>query len=263
MRWEDLTTSSFEEAVELCGGVCVLPIGVLEAHGPHLPVGTDATIAHRLACTAAEMEPALVFPSYPWGLNVEAKAWPGSIVLGSQLVLDLLTDVCTEISRNGCKKIILFSGHGGNRFLLSFFVQSQLDQGVDYIPYLVIGDGLGRDDFFYTLFADGASGHAGECETSLMMYLAPQCTHPEWIPERPAIRSQRLDHLTEDLYTPIDWYGRYADHYKGDARSASAEKGKAWFAHRAARLALIISAVKDDRAAPEVYREYVERTYRR
>lgn len=261
MRWEELTIANFEEAVEHSGGVCVLPIGAIEAHGPHLPLGTDATIAHRLACAAAETEPALVFPCFPWGLNLDAKAWPGNIVLGSQIILDLLNDVCCEISRNGCKKIIVFSGHGGNRFLLSLFVQSQLDQGRDYIPYLVTGDGLGRDEFFYEVFGDGMSGHAGECETSLMMYLAPEHTHPEWIPEQPGERNPRMDHLLEQIYTPVDWYGRYPGHYKHDARGASAEKGRAWFLHRAEKLAQIVRTVKEDSTAPTVYREYSERIY--
>jgi len=263
MRWEDMSIASFEETVEQCGGVCILPIGVMEAHGPHLPLGTDVLIAHRLACAAADIEPALVFPFYPWGMNVETKAWPGGIVLELQTTLDLLTNVCSEISRNGCKKIILLSGHGGNRFLLPLFVQSQLDQEVDYTPYLVVGDTLGRDEFFYTLFADGMSGHAGECETSLMMHLAPQATHPEWIPKQPERRNPRMDHLAEQLYTPVDWYGQYPDHYKRDARPASAEKGQTWFVHRAEQLALIISTVKNDTVAPEIYREYGEHIYQR
>ena len=92
MRWEELTIADFEEAVERCESVCVLPIGVIEAHGPHLPLGTDAIIAHRLACAAAETEPAIVFPFYPWGLNVEAKVWPGGVVLRTELLLDLLAN---------------------------------------------------------------------------------------------------------------------------------------------------------------------------
>lgn len=262
MRWEDLTIANFEETVERCGGVCILPIGVIEAHGPHLPLGTDVIIAHRLACAAAEIEPALVFPFYPWGMNVETKAWPGGIVLELQTILDLLTSVCSEISRNGCKKIILLSGHGGNRFLLPLFVQSRLDQEIDYTPYLVVGDILGRDEFFCTLFGDGTSGHAGECETSLMMHLAPESTHPEWIPEQPARRNPRMDHLVEELYTPVDWYGQYPGHYKTDARAASAEKGKAWFLHRAEKLAQIIRTVQEDSTAPEGYREHSRRIYR-
>ena len=262
MRWEDLTIANFEEAVSKAGGVCVLPIGVIEAHGPHLPLSTDALIAHRLACAAAEIEPALVFPFYPWGVNVDTKAFPGGIALRRRLVLDLLGNVCSEISRNGCKKIILLSGHGGNKFMLPLFVQTQLDQGIDYVPYFVGGGVLGRDAFFAMLFEQGDSGHAGECETSLMMYLAPDATHPEWIPEQPGREDARASHLVGRLYTPAEWRARFPNHYAGDARNASAEKGRLWFEHRAQMLVGIIKTVKDDEVAPGAYREYDARIYR-
>lgn len=262
MRWEDLTIANFEDAVSDAGGVCILPIGVIEAHGPHLPLSTDALIAHRVACAAAEIEPALVFPFYPWGVNVDSKAFPGGIVLKRRLILELLEDVCSEISRNGCKKIILLSGHGGNRFMLPLFVQTQLDQGIDYVPYLVCGDVLGRDGFFTTLFEDGNSGHAGECETSLMMHLAPEATHPEWIPEEPGRENARVGHLVGRLYTPAEWRGRFPNHYAGEARGASEEKGKLWLEHRATALAKIIKTVKDDQTAQDVYREYDAGIYR-
>jgi len=263
MRWEDLTIANFEEAVAQAGGVCILPIGVIEAHGPHLPLSTDALIAHRLACAAAEIEPALVFPFYPWGVNVETKAWPGGIVLKRQVIFDLLENVCAEISRNGCKKIILLSGHGGNRFFLPLFVQTQLDRGIDYTPYVIGGDLLGRDEFHRELFDTKRHGHACECEASLMLYLAPEATHPEWIPEEPGEPDPRADHLVGRLYTPADWYARYPRHYAGDARPASAEKGRLWFEHRVRQLAKIIKTVKEDEVAPKVYREYNERIYRR
>ena len=65
------------------------------------------------------------------------------------------------------------------------------------------------------------------------------------------------------LYTPADWYARYPRHYAGDARPASAEKGRLWFEHRVRQLAKIIKTVKEDEVAPKVYREYNERIYRR
>ena len=263
MRWEDLTIANFEDAVSEAAGVCVLPIGVIEAHGPHLPLSTDALIAHRVACAAAEIEPALVFPFYPWGVNVDTKAFPGGIVLRRRLVLDLLGNVCSEISRNGCKKIILLSGHGGNTFWLHWFVQTKLDQGIDYIPYLTELGALGVEEFHAGLFESERCGHACECETSNMLHLAPDSTHPEWIPDEPGEPLDRMDHLRGRLFTPAYWYGRFPAHYCGDARPATAEKGKRFFEHLAGRLAEIIRVVKEDDAAPGAYREFQERIYRR
>src|SRR5690606_32922131 len=123
MRWEEQTGKTFVEAVERAQGVCILPIGVVEYHGPPLPLGTDMLHSHAVACAAAEQEPALVYPAYHFGLNTETKHFPGGIVLRDRLLFDLLENICDEISRNGLKKIILLSGHGGNRYFLPLFQQ--------------------------------------------------------------------------------------------------------------------------------------------
>ena len=87
------------------GGVCILPFGVLEKHGDHLPLGTDALTAHAIAVRAAEQEPALVFPLFYFGMNTHAKCEPGAIAIRFDLLLQLLESVCDEISRNGFDKI--------------------------------------------------------------------------------------------------------------------------------------------------------------
>jgi len=65
MQWEQLTSGDFAKAVETCGGVGILPVGVVEVHGAHLPLGQDMMTAHAVACRAAREESALVFPAYP------------------------------------------------------------------------------------------------------------------------------------------------------------------------------------------------------
>ena len=84
MRWEEQTGEELAAAAEICRGVCLLPIGVLEYHGPHLPLGTDMIRAHRMACDVAEVEPAVVFPVLPSTMNAEAKLYPGSIATPEQ-----------------------------------------------------------------------------------------------------------------------------------------------------------------------------------
>jgi creatinine amidohydrolase len=63
MQWEQLTADDFRQAVADTG-VCLLALGVLERHSTHLPLGTDMLNAHRIACLAAEREPAVVFPQW-------------------------------------------------------------------------------------------------------------------------------------------------------------------------------------------------------
>jgi len=89
MNWELITSPEFEQAVDECGGVCILPLGVLEKHGDHLPLGQDAIYSHRIATLAAEQEPAMVFPQFYLSQILEAKMVPGTITLGEDLIIPL------------------------------------------------------------------------------------------------------------------------------------------------------------------------------
>jgi creatinine amidohydrolase len=78
-KMEELTSPEFVKAIELADGVCVIPIGIIEKHGPHLPLGTDLFEAREIAFTAAKKEYAVVFPPYYAGQIFEAKHQPGTI----------------------------------------------------------------------------------------------------------------------------------------------------------------------------------------
>ena len=80
MQWEHLTATDFAAAARDTG-VCILSIGVLEKHSEHLPLGTDFLNGHRVACMAAEKEPAVVFPPFYFGQIYEARCFPGTITL--------------------------------------------------------------------------------------------------------------------------------------------------------------------------------------
>jgi len=114
-QWENLNSLDFRKEVIASKRVCILPVGVIERHGDHLPLGTDTFCAHKIACLAAEIEKAVVFPFYYFAQVLEAKANPGAISLPSGFALQLLEHVCDEIGRNGFKKIIFLNGHGRKR----------------------------------------------------------------------------------------------------------------------------------------------------
>ena len=119
MNWEKLTSPDFEIAVKTCGRVCLLPLGVIEKHGDHLPLGQDAMVIHRLCTEAAEIEPAMVFPFFYLGRINEARHQPGTISLKYELILPVLESMCDEIARNGFDRILLANGHGGNINILN------------------------------------------------------------------------------------------------------------------------------------------------
>ena len=73
VNWEEITGPDFKLAIQKSEGVCIIPLGVLEKHGPQLPIGCDALLAKGIAQTAAETEYAVVFPFYYFGQINEAK----------------------------------------------------------------------------------------------------------------------------------------------------------------------------------------------
>jgi creatinine amidohydrolase len=112
-HWEELTADEFRHAIEQSKGTCVLPFGILEKHGPHLPLGTDLINVRYASLHAAEQEYAIVFPEYYFGQIFEAKHEPGTMAYSRDLELKLLQETTDEMARNGCKKIIIVNGHGG------------------------------------------------------------------------------------------------------------------------------------------------------
>src|SRR6516165_11827267 len=90
MRWEELTAADFVEAIHRSEGTCLLPFGILEKHGAHLPLGTDLVNVRYVSLTAAAQEYAVVFPEYYFGQIFEARHQPGTIAYSLPLQLELL-----------------------------------------------------------------------------------------------------------------------------------------------------------------------------
>src|SRR5260370_24797563 len=87
-------------------GTCLLPFGILEKHGPHLPLGTDLLNVRYASLHAASQEYAVVFPEYYFGQIFEAKHEPVTVAYSMELQLRLLQETTDEMARNGCKQII-------------------------------------------------------------------------------------------------------------------------------------------------------------
>ena len=121
VHWEELTAGDFHNAIQQSQGTCLLPFGILEKHGPHLPLGTDLLNVRYVTLQAAQQEYAIVFPQYYFGQIFEAQHEPGTVAYSSQLQLALLQETTDEMARNGCKKVVIVNGHGENEHLLPFF----------------------------------------------------------------------------------------------------------------------------------------------
>ncbi len=258
MNWLEITSERFPAAVEAAGGLCLLPMGVIERHAAHLPLGTDQIAVDETVRRAAEREPAIVFPSYWFGKIFTARHYPGTFCLRRELIFRLLEATCAEIARNGLSKILIVNGHGGNSALLHFFVRSMLDEPRDYVVYATNSYELDQDarQRWEQMQETPGGEHAGESETSLMLYLTPGLVRTEEMtgPEDGRRRDWQ-DHL-EGLDNPLGWYARYPTHYAGDARPASAEKGEFLFEAHVDRLVRHMRAVKADQVTAELLSDF-------
>lgn len=255
MRWEELTAPDFLRATRETG-VCLLALGVLERHSDHLPLGTDMLNVHKMACLAAEIEPAVVFPPFFFGQIYEARCFPGAFTLKPTLLLELLQATLDEIGRNGFRKIILVNGHGGNNSFLGFLAQCSLWERKPYSVYLFRGELTPEQKARWQAIVETPlHGHACECETSITLANYPELVHLDAIPAEPANPLNRAAGVS-GAFMGISWYANYPEHYAGDARTASASKGQALREIEVEALASFIAAVKADSVMPALENEF-------
>jgi creatinine amidohydrolase len=255
VHWEELTAPDFVQAISRSGGTCLLPFGILEKHGPHLPIGTDLLDSRYAALHAAEQEYAVVFPEYYFGQIFEARHQPGTIAYSSHLQLELLQETTDEMARNGCKKIIIVNGHGGNEHLLPFFAQSQLATPHDYVVYILderTPESGGPPK------TDKLDMHAGQSETSKMLISRPDLVHMDRAREQSGA-DQAGDNLPEGVYTGIWWYARFPNHYSGDGSLATRELGQFQMDWWISKIVETIRAVKADQASLRLQNEFYEK----
>src|SRR5580700_9402296 len=97
VKWEELTAADFVKAMQRSQGTCLLPFGILEKHGPQLPLGTDLINVRYVALHGAGQEYAVVYPEYYFGQIFEAKHEPGTIAYSARLQLELLQETTDEM----------------------------------------------------------------------------------------------------------------------------------------------------------------------
>ncbi len=254
-RWEELTADDFRTAIQQSEGTCLLPFGIIEKHGPHLPLGTDLINVRHVALAAVQTEFAVVFPEYYFGQIFEARHEPGTIAYSTSLQLQLLQETTDEMARNGCKKVLIVNGHGGNEHLLPYFAQTQLERQHDYVVYVL------------ALFDPPPGGpakkttndmHAGEQETSEMLIARPDLVHQDRAHQESGADQARLK-LPDTLYTAIWWYASFPFHYSGDGAAGTRELGEYDMNAWTAVIQKAIRAVKADKESLRLQNEFFEK----
>ena len=239
MEWQNLREEEFEGAVKESGGLCIVPIGCVEKHGQHLPVGIDTQVVNYICLEAAKKEPVTVFPPLYFGDIMGHTIARGGIMFSAELLLQLLKEITSEIARNGFKKILFVNGHGGNPPMLSFFTRStqyslkdyvvcwrndytyQVNHLVEDLDKGVVFPELTDEDIAYVrdfVYSKKLKGHACLNETAIMMAINGENVKLERCQAESGLPTHRTDYLKETgvLSSTRFWGVEYPNSYQGD-----------------------------------------------
>ena len=256
-KWEELTAGDFVQAIHQSQGVCLLPFGIIEKHGPHLPLGTDLLDVRFAVNNAVQQEYAVVFPEYYFGQIFEAQQQPGTVAYSLSTQLTLLQETTKEMARIGCKKIVIVNGHGGNESLLPLFAQAQLATPRDYLVYVF---GLPRENVpGRPPLKTKTDMHAGETETSSMLIARPDLVHMDRATGESGA-DQNRQHLPDNVYTCIWWYAKFPEHYSGEGAAGNKELGQFDQHTWSSQIAEAVKAIKADDVSLKLQNEFFEKS---
>ena len=279
MLWENLRCEEFEAAVKISKGVCVVPIGCLEKHGPHSPLGTDTIVATGMTVKAAELEPVVVFPTMYFGDKSGAGEFPGTVIFSWETRWHIFRETCNEIHRNGFSKILFVNGHGGNKDMLGAFTRAMMQENPDVMCFIT---GVGSDtaavlteilaapeNYSYLTEEDRAAmqeyldkkmvgGHACFSETARCTYFRPDAMRLDGIADESGDSTHRFDEFkAHGIRTHFEWMGNYPNSYHGSNGYKMNERiAKAYTEHRVPKLADTIRFLKNETVSNEYFKEW-------
>jgi creatinine amidohydrolase len=176
--FDELSTIEAAQAAK-DGTVIIFPIGSVEEHGDHLPLGTDSIQPEYIALEVAKKTGCLVAPPFRYGICNATRNFAGTLTIGFDTLYRVVHDVLSELVRSGFYRIIVMSGHAGNSHMVALRLAAQdivvKNDGV--MPGRVRVMVLSDFDFAEELSSEYASpgdGHAGTLETSRVMAIKPE-----------------------------------------------------------------------------------------
>jgi creatinine amidohydrolase len=204
MILEELTMPAFIEGLNKTRTI-IVPFGVVEEHGQHLPLGTDTIHAYELAKETSKHRPLFIAPPVWYGLCRSTSQHAGTITISGDTLKRLTVELTTSLYNQGLKNFVLLSGHAGGTHMAAL-----TDAGEAILSKL-------EESRVAVLSETENDSHAGEVETSLMLHLRPahiDGTSPE---EYPSFPTPILARDKKRFWPGGVW---------GDPSKASLEKGK-------------------------------------
>ena len=249
LMYADLTWPEINEAVEL-NKVILLPVGSTEQHGKHLPLDVDNFLATSVCLEAGRRAPdkILVAPTIPYGFNVHAMDFPGTIHVAWEHFVNYCVDVCKSFAYHGFKRIVIVDGHGSNEHLLELVGRQTIIDTDAIVASFMWWNLLRYDPRFVGTFREsvypGGCAHACEVETSLYLHLDAarvQMDQAEdniaWYNRQGATGFQWVDAFGAGPVAVVEWTSTYTPNgVMGQPTLATAEKGGRIFEEAVSRL---------------------------
>lgn len=214
-----LNRMSADEIMKHDPELAIISVGSIEQHGPHLPVITDWSIATALGEGVAEKTGGFLIPALPISTCREQMGKKGSVWMNHDTFYHMMMDIVMSLKEQGFKKVCIIQCHGG------IFIMTPLVRELNarFNPDLMVAK-IDICDVFPMLYREGIMEtntelHAGECETSLMMYLEPDTVHME----------KAVDFVPTEPRSILSYGSIYRVSETGiwgEPSKASAEKGK-------------------------------------
>lgn len=251
--WIELSTR--EVAALPRGTIALLPTGAVEQHGPHMPLGTDALINRGIISRMLELLPAelpvVILPEQTIGTSHEHLSYPGTLSHTPSAIMDIWTTALEGAVRAGVQKLLLFNSHGGQVRLLqptALLLRQRFSVLAFYASWFDAGypDGMfSRDEIEFGI-------HAGAIETSMMLHLHPNLVARDFVDDFPS-SAAKIDNDFGLLQSDpgngrlggFGWMMQdlHPSGAAGEARAATAEKGKALVDRAAERLAELLAEI--------------------
>lgn len=176
MRWEELSSPEVA-ALDRDGTVLILPLGSVEQHGHHMPLGTDTLLAQAVSLAAAEKAGNVAVLPPPWyGFAAHHMHFAGSVTLRPETLIAVAEDVVGSVVKHEFRRILIVNGHGGNGGVIDVLASTlgREHYGAARIAALSYFQLAGKAIAELRRSEAGGMGHAGEFEAAMMLHVRPE-----------------------------------------------------------------------------------------